>query len=77
MVWEFNPKSVVTLRQKAGATQHKFGISVGTVGHHVKAWEDGTVIPKIESVMAMCNKYDVEPGYFFRKKARKQSKATH
>lgn len=74
MEFEFQPQRVTRLREEQNMSRNRFAICIGTSGQHVKLWEDGDSLPVTSSLLAMCNRFDVEPGYFFaNKKAHKQS----
>lgn len=66
-MWIFNKERIVALRESKGMTQDQFAETLKTIKQHISLWETGKSVPSVQSMLKMCNHYDVDPRYFFAK----------
>ncbi len=62
---EFKKERVENLRSLEGLSLRQFGKRIGMSGTLVHAWEDGICKPRVESLVRICNEFNVPLEYFF------------
>jgi transcriptional regulator with XRE-family HTH domain len=63
---KYDPSAIVRLREKMDLSQAELGKRMGRTNITIFHWEHGNTYPKIESLVAMCNRFDVPITFFFK-----------
>lgn len=63
----FSPDRIIALRVAKGMKANKFAEELGVPPAQVHHWEHRKRTPTIQSLLLICNTFDVDPSFFFTK----------
>lgn len=62
------PEKLVDLRKKAGMTQSDLAEKLNVSRQAISRWEQGTAMPEVDTLVAICDLFDVSLDYLVRDK---------
>jgi len=61
---DFEAKKISELRVGKGLTVQEFAYIVGTSKQAVSAWETGSTLPRVDTLLKICNRFNVPVNFF-------------